>query len=388
MKILKSNVLTLTFSALLGGAPLMQSTHAQDGSFLDPPHQKLRPAVTHPVFSALHLDALRPFADLRWPIKSDVLQIVNFQTDVRSQGARGTCSIFASTALLEALLVSYKSFDAHSLNLSEEWLEYVKDAETGIDGSTTTMNIGFFKKYGMPAETSLPYIGETWKTVDDSPLAKERCRELTSSDLKRCLAGHLNPQLLRAPSEELLDPSHPLHNPEFAKARSEALKLKNTALADSPPYSYVSTEGEVKKLLNQGIPVLLDLDFYYGAWNHRKGTELGLERNMDQWSKGIVGYPEPGSLDRKVSHNEPAGHSILIVGYNDDEDITIETQMANGDKKTFTYRGVYYFKNSWGTSNFGTETVIEGRALAGYGRITQKYAHNLGEFYSWQWGSL
>lgn len=125
----------------------------------------------------------------------------------------------------------------------------------------------------------------------------------------------------------------------------------------------------------------LDTDFYYGAWNHREATALGLTRNMNHWARGIMGYPIHGSRDREVSLRKPAGHSIVLVGYDDEVEVTIQSLMTDGSTKEFTQRGVYYFKNSWGMESFGIDFELNGRAYSGYGMITQAYAHEFGQFF-------
>jgi hypothetical protein len=55
--------------------------------------------------------------------------------------------------------------------------------------------------------------------------------------------------------------------------------------------------------------------------------------------------------------------------------------MDDGTTKSFTYRGVYYFKNSWGTDKFGVQFSLNGKVYPGYGMITQKYAHDFGQFF-------
>lgn len=137
----------------------------------------------------------------------------------------------------------------------------------------------------------------------------------------------------------------------------------------------------MKSLLAAGIPVTLDITFYYGAWNHREASDLGINRDIDAWNHGVVGFPEPGSVDEASSRTKPAGHSILLVGYDDRAIVQTHVQMSDGTEKDFTYTGVYYFKNSWGTSSFGSQFSIEGSAYAGYGAITQKYAHAYGSFF-------
>jgi hypothetical protein len=69
------------------------------------------------------------------------------------------------------------------------------------------------------------------------------------------------------------------------------------------------------------------------------------------------------------------------VGYNDDEWVTVPTLMSDGTTRELRYRGVYYFKNSWGKAGFGSRFELEGVTAQGYGRITQRYAHEFGQFF-------
>jgi C1A family cysteine protease len=142
---------------------------------------------------------------------------------------------------------------------------------------------------------------------------------------------------------------------------------------------------EARGLLDSGRPVTLDIDFYYGAWNHRKATEYGISRDQSQWEAGIVGYPESDTIDEQQSRIHRAGHSIVIVGYDDSVEVTTQIAMTDGSTKTFTRKGVYYFKNSWGTEKFGVKFSVEGKNFPGYGMITQDYAHDYGQFYKFGW---
>ena len=146
----------------------------------------------------------------------------------------------------------------------------------------------------------------------------------------------------------------------------------------------------MKELLRAGKSVLLDIDFYYGAWNHRIAEDplIGLTRNMDHWRQGIVSYPERNSKDRINSRKKPAGHSILLVGYDDSVEVTTVQPIRRGSAsresfkdRTFVQKGVYYFKNSWGTTSFGSTATIDGVAAPGYGAIVQKHAHQDGQFF-------
>jgi hypothetical protein len=55
--------------------------------------------------------------------------------------------------------------------------------------------------------------------------------------------------------------------------------------------------------------------------------------------------------------------------------------MKDGTTKKFTYKGVYYFKNSWGTSSFGRDFTIDGEKFPGYGMMVAKYAEEQGQFF-------
>ena len=129
--------------------------------------------------------------------------------------------------------------------------------------------------------------------------------------------------------------------------------------------------------------VSLDIDFYYEAWNHRRGGELGLQRDMDLWEKGVVSFPDRNSKDYKESQRSDfrAGHSIVLVGY--DKSIVLERQVEDQSGKMITVKtqGVYYFKNSWGQDSFGKDFKLQGQNLPGFGMISMDYAHRDGRFY-------
>jgi len=55
--------------------------------------------------------------------------------------------------------------------------------------------------------------------------------------------------------------------------------------------------------------------------------------------------------------------------------------MTDGTMKTFKLKGVYYFKNSWGTGSFGVDAMIDEVNRPGYGTMTQQYAQDFGSFY-------
>jgi hypothetical protein len=336
-----------------------------DGAYLDPG------------FKELHKAKPELFRD--GPAKSNTLAVVAKMSPVRSQASRGTCSIFSATALVEGMMSIRGLANPATVDLSEEWLEYLVTRTSGSEGSTSARNLRAVAQYGHVLESTLPYVGETWESVNQSSLSQERCGDVEGTNYEAgCLVSHFDPRLLEASDAQLAE-----RNPDLLKARNQGKAFKKKVFngISFPAGGYVSSIAEVKQLLRAGIPVTLGLNFYYGAWNHRVAETLGIGRDMDNWAKGLVGYPEKDSLDLIKSQEDPAGHEILIVGYDDNATITTTYKTANGGEKTKTYRGVYYFKNSWGTGNFGTETEIDGQVLPGYGAITYKYAENFGSFY-------
>ena len=306
------------------------------------------------------------------PSKSDFPQMLKSMTSVRSQGQRGTCSIFSATAELESMMVIRKGAPV-TLDLSEEWLEYLVTSQTGSEGSSSNANFQALTQYGDVTEDQDPYVGETWSSLSDSSLAQQLCGSLSGSDQATCLIAHRDPNLLAD--------NGTLRDDDFTKIRQEAEAFRQANLQNVGTDYFVSPD-QAKLLLSQGIPLTLDVHVvYYGAWNHREGTPLGIPLDAGNWAKGWVGYPEPDSIDRDKSPSAPAGHSILIVGYDDNAVLTTNVQMEDGSQKTFTYQGVYYFKNSWGTDSFGADFQADGVSAPGYGAITQKYAEEFGSFY-------
>ncbi len=358
---------------------------SNEGAFLDPAYKNLK----HPVVNdkANSLSGFFDF-DINNPnnppgkvdtSRSDILSMMTKLTPIRNQLARGTCSIFSSTAMFEAMLV-IKGEATTAIDLSEEWLEYLVTRASGSEGSTSSVNFDTILNNGDVTETVLPYIGETWSDVTYSALSQQRCGSLSGEDQSKCLLGHRDPNLFDAPLTDLSDSTNHLFDPDFLAARNAAATFQTKLQVSDRDYT-VDNTADIKALLRQGIPVSLEVSFYYGAWNHAGGNALGMTRNMDDWAKGIVFYPEIGSIDRDRSPEQPDGHSVLIVGYDDNVVLTKAVQMSDGTTQTFTRTGVYYFKNSWGTDNFGPLAMIAGQNFPGYGTMSQDYANEFGQFY-------
>lgn len=311
---------------------------------------------------------------------SDVVTNISYQTPVRSQGRRGTCSIFSAIALLENRLRQRHGF-SDDLDLSEQYLEYLSVRGRTTDGSNSWTNFNNIARYGVPGEKTLPYDPADW-TKDES-LASDRCGHLQreSTNYKSCLIVQRDPQVLFFSDIQLLNQNSPFFDPDFVAARKEATLFKNQYLAFQS-YNYrLSSTTTIKRYLDAGYALTMGMPIYYGAWNHGGGHDEGIETNSDYWYRGLVGHPERGSVDREKSPNKAAGHSVVIVGYDDQKEVTVAMKMSDGTTKNFTYKGVYYFKNSWGTTSFGKDFEVAGVNYPGYGMITQKYAHEFGTFY-------
>jgi hypothetical protein len=349
-------LLTLSFS----------TAHAdEDGAFLDPQYNhKIHPKVS----------IIRNKSES----KNDLADAISKQTPVRSQESRGTCSIFSATAYLESLLLQRGFAPAETLDLSEEWLQYTSVRGRISDGSSAPSNFTALKNWGTVPEATLPYIGQDWVNVAN-PLKDTRCGHLTGNEKTSCFIVHRDPTLLLKTDEQIA--AAEVKDEEFITIRKEAVEFRKKNIKYTQASYYLYDTATIKSNLKAGYPVVLEIDFYYGAWNHGGGQSLGIERNMEHWYQGIITSPEEGSLDAEKSPEKRAGHSVLVVGYDDNRIVTKEIQMADGTRQTFTYKGVYYIKNSWGTSSFGKDFEVDGVKYPGYGMIVQKHADEEGSFF-------
>ncbi|MGE3975060.1 MAG: hypothetical protein AB7F59_11100 [Bdellovibrionales bacterium] len=346
---------------------------AIDEAPLDPPYPKPPSSRSKRAFH-------RAESTFQLPLQSDTLGMIKKQSPVKSQESRGSCSIFSATALIESLVITHRSMS--SVDYSEEWLQYVIASISLSDGSTSPRNFSALRQYGTASETFMPYIGTNWESFSSDILAEKRCKNTTGIYRGACFVGHRNPALLSKLDAELSKPKSPFYDPEFVTARKDAYEFRDAQAAALVPQTYIYST-QVKQLLAQGQPVLLDLDFYYGAWNHRMADSLGIGRDLTLWAEGAVTYPEYDSLDRTASQRDPAGHSILLVGYDDTREVTYSYLARDGKTKvTKTRKGVFYFKNSWGTAKFGVNFQLDGTSYPGYGFILQDYANDLGTYHT------
>lgn len=316
------------------------------------------------------------------PLKSNTHELIKLHSSVKSQKSRGTCTMFTAIGMVEHLLIKKRGLSPQDIDLSEEWMEYIIMKDKQNEGSSTSKNMKAILKYGVVNESTWPYIGKKWVDLIEYPLSRHRCGHLEDNQmlLQSCLLGHRDPTLLTLSTEELED-----RDPEFIFIKDEASRLKKELVESlyKRKKSYkLKSHKIVKDLLASGESVIMGTKLYYGSWNSKKTiTHEIQERDKKKWYAGIVTYPEPGSRDRRISFEKGGGHSLILVGYDDEVEVKSRMQMEDGSWKEFTYKGVYYFKNSWGVRGFGKRFKLDGVSYPGYGMITQKYAHEMGKFF-------
>jgi hypothetical protein len=274
-------------------------------------------------------------ADAVYPKK---LSLVAQQSPVKSQGSRGVCSIFASTAQLENL---YLKAGAPRADFSEQYLQWSVKSQLGefttTEGSNGAANLKAIVQYGIPEEAAWPYQTTRWNTANDPACTGE-------AQPTRCYTNG-------APPEAAVD----------------APKFK------VPSSRYINTNSIKAHLTTKGAGVVVGMTFFYQAWNHRAST---LPVDSALWREGFVTYPN--AVDKQKSLEKRAGHAILIVGYDDDLTAPVRDEtgayLKNPDGTPMVEKGFWLFKNSWGTGSFGVANP-EGD---GYGWLSMKYVAEYG----------
>lgn len=188
------------------------------------------------------------------PAFSDLADLLSVQTPVKSQGKRGTCSIFSATAMLESLL---KMHTKEELDLSENYLQYLVMARLKPwpqEGSDTDKNVPAFQRWGTIDERVWPYEEYDWTASDlPEPEVKRRhevCGGFGGRRYQACVLSHQDPD----------------HDPYGAYAGAFWRKYQTYLLG----YQVLRGQHQIQQLLAQGYPLILSVEFFYGAWNHRK----------------------------------------------------------------------------------------------------------------------
>ena len=261
--------------------------------------------------------------------------LVDLQSPVRSQGRRGVCSVFSTVALMEHLLK--KSGVNNTPDMSEQYLQWSVKNQVGsfphTSGSNASSNLRAIVRYGIVTETDWPYEVSQWGVGDDP--------ECTGDDQPtKCYTNG--------------DP------PETAM-NAEKHKLPSSRWLSSSPTSIKSF------IHNNQTAVIVGGTFFYQSWSHGSSS---LPTNAEYKRKGWV--LAPNAKDKEESLKKRAGHSFLLVGWDDE----LEVQELDGEGKgvvdaegnPVTQKGFFLFKNSWGTGTWGSES-----GWSGYGWISYDY---------------
>ena len=268
--------------------------------------------------------------------------LVEFQSPVKSQGSRGVCSIFATVAFAEHL---WKKEGTHTdLDFSEQYLQWSVKFEVGSfpdsSGSNARYNLQSINQYGIVEEEYWPYETYQWGTSQD-----EAC-DGSDTQPTRCYTNGEPPQ-----------------------------EAKDAAKWKLPYARWISSRPDSIKayMINKELGVQIGLTFFYQAWNHRRSP---LPTNRSYWSKGYV--LSPNAVDEEKSLEKRAGHSILLVGWDDDLEVQKVDEEGNpledAEGNPVMEKGFFLFKNSWGTGSFGADNPHGD----GYGWIAYSYVDEWG----------
>ncbi|MDB4970597.1 MAG: hypothetical protein JWN44_6286 [Myxococcales bacterium] len=265
-------------------------------------------------------------------------ELLQWQSPVRNQARRGVCTIFSTIGLMEHL---YIKAGLAMPDFSEQYLQWSVKKQygsyTNSEGSNNSDNVAAIAKFGIPEESAWAYNPNPWTEADD-PACKSTGAEGESLPTKCWTEGE----------------------PSAAALAAKQYKL--------PSGSYLSSRSIKSHISKNHTAVVVGIDFFYQAWNHRLSTLTVSEADFRQ---GIV--RNPNAKDITESHKERAGHGILIVGWDDNlsfpavDEKGVPVKDAAGNpvmQKVF-----YIFKNSWGTARFG----IDNPYGPGYGFIQYQY---------------
>ncbi|MCA9642148.1 MAG: proprotein convertase P-domain-containing protein [Myxococcales bacterium] len=299
---------------------------------------------------ALFLDA-PPDGDLPDEGKADEVypalytDLVALQSPVRSQGSRGVCSIFSTTALMEHLYIAEGTIQ--NPDFSEQYLQWAVKSQvkafTDTEGSNAQSNIDAINRFGIVEEADWPYQTRPWGTSNDAACTGEK------------------------------RPTKCYTNGEPPEAASSAQKFY------LPRGRWISARRNSIKayLKNNKQAVVAGMTFFYQSWNHG-GSPLKVDKAM--WREGFITYPN--ATDKEKSLEKRAGHSILIVGWDDNAEVNKRDGEGNpildADGNPEKEKGFWIIKNSWGTGSFG----VNNPNGDGYGYLSMDYVEEYATVYA------
>ncbi len=278
-------------------------------------------------------------ADQNFPKQFD---LVDLQSPVKSQGSRGVCSIFSTVALMEHLYIKQ---GAVSPDFSEQFLQWSVKAELGrfktTSGSNGSANLSAINRFGVVTEETMPYESSAWSVTND-----ERCGAEKDKRPMECFTNG-------EPSDEI--------------KTATRFKLPNSR--------WISSDRQNLKafMTENQTGVVVGMTFFYQSWNHRKSP---LKVNSEYSRQGYVLYPN--EVDKEKSLEKRAGHSILIVGWDDELEVPMVDEngqpLLDEEGEPLVEKGFFLFKNSWGTARFGTANPFG----PGYGWLSMRYVEEYG----------
>ncbi|MFW6369548.1 MAG: proprotein convertase P-domain-containing protein [Myxococcota bacterium] len=279
-------------------------------------------------------------ADAVYPEQFDLLQ---WQSPARNQGGRGTCSIFATVGLMEHLYM--KAGWPGVPDFSEQYLQWSTKVQVGsfrnTEGSNAYTNLRAINSHGIVEEELWPYETYSWGSSHDS--------ECTGEDRPvRCYTNGEPPQ------EAVDGTKYTLPAGRWVNSRSIKAHMTSTNTA-----------------------VAAGMKFFYQSWNHRLSD---LRVNDHYFRQGYVTYPN--QADKEDSEEKPAGHGILLVGW--DDDLEVPKRDADGevildaDGNPEVEKGFFIVKNSWGTGSFG----VNNPHGDGFGFISMRYIEEYATVYA------
>lgn len=339
------------FSASLLGITLLigcgNAELSEDWTPVDPRDVEGNDAPLAPV-EALKADApsdssiaFEGKADVVLPTSADALSA---QTTVKNQASRGVCSIFSTMGLVESL---YKKAGMTNPDFSEQYLQWSVKFQvksfTSSSGSSDYYNLKAVSDYGVVTEDKWPYETTQWDATKDP----------------RCVGT----------GDGLPTICYTNGTPPAAAMSATKYKL--------PAGRWVSTSSIKNVIFEKKQGVVVGLDFFYQAWNHRRST---LPVSSTYFQKGYVLYPNAD--DKTESAKQRAGHSVQLVGYDDNLEIQAMDKegrpAVDAAGKPIKQKGFFLFKNSWGTANFG----VSNSKAPGYGWISYRYIQEYGSAYT------
>jgi hypothetical protein len=278
-------------------------------------------------------------ADAVYPAKFELPKAE--QSAVKSQGSRGVCSIFATTAMVENLFLK-AGMPAAEVDFSEQYMQWSVKNQVGAfqhtEGSNVSDNLESIVEFGQVKEAAWPYESAPWTAANDP----------------ECTGG-----------ENL--PTKCYTNGEPPQSALDATKFK------LPSSRWINNNSIKAHLTAKKTGVGVGMTFFYQSWNHRRST---IPVDADLWRQGFVTYPNDKDKTESATHR--AGHAIEIIGWDDDLEVAMRDGEgkpildANGQPKK--EKGFYLFKNSWGAASFGVDHPYG----AGYGWLSMRYVKEYG----------